>query len=480
MLEYASLTEGTSRMPRPTSPFHLRSCVALTVCVLLSFFAPVPVRAQTGGSVPKDYILGPETLVSNNTDGGELRCEPSVGISGSDIVVAWNDSWGGAHGALAGTAVAWAYSRDAGKTFRFGGYLPEAVAGQAPDAADSQIVTDAEGNFYLEILSWQKTSQSIFVYFMDHRDIGRWQRFTSAATVDSSHGALLDRPFLSIDRSGILGLAFTMGTGADMQIGFSTSRDKSATWSAPVNVFHGATQPQGGASVVRMGDEVLVAWFGSGYKDKAGELWYAISNDGGKSFAEPKLFYRENKLLGVVPGYVMGFSPQATFGLSPSYTALAATGSNAASPAFSLASTDRSETGLYVALFQWDDTKRVWSGPVDISAGGQVGLSFFPALTRFGTSDAIVNYFRPGATPTALTDVLLTIRNADGLKHIKLNSVSSDWAKVPGDKEHAPVQRNFGDYISVAASGNRLAAVWTDGRDGVPRIYCRVVERSSN
>jgi hypothetical protein len=57
-----------------------------------------------------------------------------------------------------------------------------------------------------------------------------------------------------------------------------------------------------------------------------------------------------------------------------------------------------------------------------------------------------------------------------------MNIVSSDWTKVPGDKQFAPIQRNFGDYITLASYGNTFVAAWTDGRDDVPRIYARTLE----
>src|SRR5438552_7450855 len=101
----------------------------------------------------KKFILGPEVLVSSNQDGGDLRCEPSAAIFKNMVVVAWNDSYGGIHGSLSGTAVGWAISKDRGRTFRFGGYLPLAQNDFVAAAADSRLAVDEEGNFFLEILS---------------------------------------------------------------------------------------------------------------------------------------------------------------------------------------------------------------------------------------------------------------------------------------------------------------------------------------
>src|SRR5690242_5911266 len=79
---------------------------------------------QISGAHSPEFILGPEVLVSSNKDGGDLRCEPSAAIFNDTVVVAWNDTYGGMHGSPTGTAIGWAISKDRGKNFRFGGYLP--------------------------------------------------------------------------------------------------------------------------------------------------------------------------------------------------------------------------------------------------------------------------------------------------------------------------------------------------------------------
>src|SRR5258708_1410508 len=41
----------------------------------------------------------PEVEASVNSDGGAMRCEPAIAIRGKNVLVGWNDSYGGAHGA---------------------------------------------------------------------------------------------------------------------------------------------------------------------------------------------------------------------------------------------------------------------------------------------------------------------------------------------------------------------------------------------
>ena len=40
----------------------------------------------------------------------------------------------------------------------------------------------------------------------------------------------------------------------------------------------------------------------------------------------------------------------------------------------------------------------------------------------------------------------------------------------------ASMRFSFGDYISLASDDDFLAAAWTDGRSGVPRIFVRTIE----
>jgi hypothetical protein len=280
---------------------------------------------QTPGSAPAAFRLGPESPVSVNADGGALRCEPSVAIAGRDIVAAWNDSWGGAHGSPTGVAIGWSLSRDAGQTFRFGGYLPEISSGRVPSGADSQIVTDEQGNFYLEVLTWQQASQAILIYFMNHQAIGSWQRVTTAVSVDSRTGAFLDRPSLRWDPDGHLDLSYTAGKPGAQTIAFATSIDRGRTFADPMTVSATASGARGGSAVAGNGREVIVAWMeGDGVKQPS-EGWYVHSADAGKSFSAPGVLYRLVTSIGTVPGYVMGFSPDAHTGLGH-YVSVVASG----------------------------------------------------------------------------------------------------------------------------------------------------------
>src|SRR5258708_7248316 len=113
----------------------------------------VSLQSASAGPEGKPMVsFGPEVLVSDNADGGALRCEPSAALQGKTVVVAWNDSSGGKLGSMVGVRVAWSMSRDGGRSFTFGGYLPTPPQGVAPSAADSWLAGDGKGSFFLSLL----------------------------------------------------------------------------------------------------------------------------------------------------------------------------------------------------------------------------------------------------------------------------------------------------------------------------------------
>src|SRR5258708_1110248 len=99
------------------------------------------------------------------------------------------------------TSVGWSISSDRGKTFKFGGYLPPGKDGNVLAGADSWLAADSEGNFYLQVMSWE-SPHVIEVYYMDHRSLGKWQKMAIAAS-----GKNVDKPAMSVGPGGESGIA---------------------------------------------------------------------------------------------------------------------------------------------------------------------------------------------------------------------------------------------------------------------------------
>jgi hypothetical protein len=443
--------------------------LSIVLFVLLSTLASLHNSAGMRVASPK-LILGPEVSVSANQDGGQLRCEPSAAIFKETVIVAWNDSHGGARGASTGVSIGWAISNDRGKTFRFGGYLPDSVP---PSGADSWLMSDKDGDFYLELLEWQKESQSIHLYRMDHNAPGRWQRMKDAVFYDQklTGRGFVDKPAMWVDSNRVAIVYAEETNAAEKTIGLALSLDGGKSWKPPVQLSDKSKKLKTGASVTMAGDRIVVSWMES---ERVGldQIWYAASKDGGQTFTHPALIYDLKESLRPPKGYSLGVGPA---GFISNNVWLTSIHSVSGSTVFYLTCAEGSGPGSDVLLFRLTDGEVKWSQPARID-GGQDSAMLFPALTRAGAMPAVLYYYRGDADST-LTDVYLSAMLASGrFESMRINTKSTDWTRVAGDKQNAPVQRNFGDYITLASSDNLMIATWTDGRDGVPRIYARVIE----
>jgi hypothetical protein len=408
--------------------------------------------------------LGVEAAASDSPDGGDLRCEPSVAVRGDDVVVTWNDSAGGRTGSPAGVAVGWAVSRDAGRSFRFGGRLA-ACAGGIVSGADSRVVVDPDGNFFALVLSWTTDSQTLRTFRMD-RDFGRWIELSPA---DRTNGSpYLDKPALAASAGGRLAVAYDRG-GATAIV---ASHDGGRTWSAPLAVSATTPAIRTGAGIAVAGKRIVVSWM-EGAGSKVAELWAASSSDDGRTFGAPVRVHRLAAPLPDPKGFSIGPGP---FTLTSCDSTLAAT-SAAEDATFHLVCAEGAGRGARALLFASTDGGRTWSGPEPVGTVEGDTLVLFPSLAEAAGRPAVLAYVRPDASSSTLTRAELRFRRAAGdWETAVLSSVPTAWEAVPGDAKWAPIQRNFGDYVTLASDGRRLVAAWTDGRTGRPRIETRVVD----
>lgn len=101
----------------------------------------------------------------------------------------------------------------------------------------------------------------------------------------------------------------------------------------------------------------------------------------------------------------------------------------------------------------------------------------FPSVAAAHGAVFVLYYDRREHPGSSLTDVYVSNPVGSVLaSDVRLNETSDDWAAVEDDMEYAMVQRNLGDYITLAADDFTLVATWTAGVDGRPRIFARRIE----
>jgi hypothetical protein len=388
---------------------------------------------------PQAVELGSEVEVCSNSDGGALRVEPSVGIAGETILVAWNDSYGGKHGSSTGTSAAWALSKDGGKTFSFGGYLTR--RGEQVCGADTRIARSRSGKLFLAVLAWFDKEQEIRLYRLDG------DKLTDRGQVATNGGlGYLDKPDLAIDGERL----FLAYTNTDV-IEVAHSADGTA-WSRTI-VSSAAKSARSGSGIAVRGDRVVVGWFEGGGMD-LDRCVAASSTDQGKTFTAPSAVFKRGGPIPTPAGFRMAPGP-ATVGMND-------------------------------VRLKFDDKGVVWLATLDVAQGKPTIVLFSSrdgsAWTPVDQRPAIEGAFFPDLAIVGGVPIVLSYGVANGLTHccllradqrIQLSTAGTDWQKTAPDQASAPIQRNFGDYISLATQDDRFAAAWTDGRGGVPRIRVR-------
>lgn len=423
------------------------------------------------------YHLGNEIQVSEPDNGGDLQCEPSVAINKNVILVSWNDSYGGKLNSKTGPAVGWSISYDNGKTFNFGGYLPESDnnLNLRIDGADSWVGTDSSGNFYLQVLSWQDSLHYIFVYYMDGKSLGNWQKRYIAY---SDKG--IDKPAMDVTPTGQINMVYTSIKNKTNEIFFIYSMNKGKEWQMPVKLSNSTNGIKTGSSVISCGNKVLVAWV-EGTSMSQDEIWYAYSLDNGISFSKANLLYKLKKTFESAKGYTVGAlkdkDPDATFLFSTS-TWLTCTRKNDNEVVFYIANTEGTQkNGSRIILFKIKNNFKQISGPLEVGNNRKDYERIFPTMTKIKNKPVVFYYDRRDNPFTTITDVYLSIMLADNFyQDVKINCISSDWSHLSGDPKYAPIQRNIGDYMTIASYSNKLAMSWVGEKNGKSRIYFRLIE----
>lgn len=444
----------------PHFPSSTRRKIA-TPFILLVLTTPVAASVVAA----QDVALGPEVVASVNADGGRLRVEPSIALADTLVVVSWNDSWAGTeYGSRIGVAVAWAYSLDSGRRFTFGGYLPEPAGdGPSPGAADSWLMYDGDSTIYLQILHWpDEGNHQIRVYALDVEQPPSFQFRGVAAS-----GGGIDKPAMTVRPNGGIVTVYS----DENRIRVVSSVDGGRTWSPPELVSSDAAGVvRSGADVAVCGGRVIVGWM------ETGGVWTAVATANG--FEAPQMIRPLPGPLPVPDGYALGLGPMSQVP-NNAYVTCPPGGENRRLPVYVTYAEpveyDGEEGSRAVVQHETPYEGVGWSDPECVSStAGR--FQVFPTAAAADAGVAFLYYDWRDADRDAGTHVYVTLRTAGRSRDVRMTRVATAWTEVPGDREHAVVQRNMGDYISIAGQGKRWAAAWTDGRSGRSAIVVRTIE----
>ena len=441
------------------APFPLASLDPLTGAdeVLVPGTSRVPDVPDALGDLPAWQVLNWRINSDQTT---ELQNEEQVAINPLDpdnLVAVWRDF------RLGHRRVGVGYTFDGGITWH-DSLLEEP---SYPRHSDPGITTDADGNFYVVILSYTgSTSEPNGLFVLKSEDGGvTWGDAVPA--IDQVPGVFEDKELIACDRSGSL---------YDGNLYVAWARFGAVTEIMSV------TSADGGAS---FGGAV-------GVSDESGVQWPCpvVGPDGTYYIAWVNYWPSEIRI-------DRSFAGGATFGTDTTVTDIyaASTTINGGILVFGFPAMDCDITGgfwngrLYVAYMDRmsgdfdifmrfsDNHGSTWSAPVRVNddAIGNGRDQFHPWTCV--SADGVVNvvfYDRRNDPSNFLMDLYLTQSFDGGLTfepNVRVTTVSSDPTAGSG---RAGI---IGEYIGLAASSSsRVHPVWTDTREGHQDVYTSVID----
>jgi hypothetical protein len=317
------------------------------------------------------------------------------------------------------------------------------------------------------------------------------------ATNTFGQGSFNDKTALAVDpASGNVYASWSdfHGSGCN-EILFSRSTDHGATFSQPVKLSSGICGNQGPSIAIGPGGQVYVGWQGDsgGSFAKAPNAVngaaFVRSTDYGQTFSQARLVilyvpFTSGQFAGN-GGRECGDAPFncptgftfPRFDLAPPY--LAADNVNGT---IVMAFQAAQPSGQGQIEYSYStNAGSSWSTPALLSPSAD-GHQFFPFLSASqGRVNAVLYDSRgdPNYSPTrppcnsavGQTSACLNVRYAESNDGGKTWSSSVQVTNVPTNPNYEQFGGRlvpfFGDYITVAAQGNTVGAVWTDQRDTV-------------
>jgi hypothetical protein len=397
---------------------------------------------------PLNSKSGPNNIANDHTPcsngKGVIQSETGIAVSGSTVVVGYNDFRGfyclGNGYQLNG----WAYSLDRGQTFTDGGPLP----GGSSWRGDPWLTSGPDGTIYMIGLWGAPTAIAVTHAIVSDTSV-TWSSPTVVNLGSPDKEAGIVDP-----NTGTMYISYTNFSGAQ-SIKLLKSTDGGLTFGPATTVTTGSVQ--GSQVAVGPNGEVYVCWDIS-YPSDLG-IGFAYSLDGGNTFTVKSQIQPTSKFTISGTDRAPAF-PHMAVDLSGSpntgniYIAWQSAGLSGKGDALLTRSTDG---GLS------------WSAPIAINDNGTTGIDWFPTVSV--DSNGYVHSFfydrrdNPGTTLTNLYYARSTDGGQTFEPNLRVTDTSTNFTTF---SDGTPA---WGDYINATTDGNSAAVAYADGRLGDPDAF---------
>lgn len=187
---------------------------------------------RTGGPSPVNVLVSNPSEDVNFVD-QTTQSETSIGVSGQNIAIGFNDSQNALRVLTAGYDISgYAYSRDGGRSFIDGGVLPNAPATQ--NAGDPWLAESGDGDMYYSTIAIEVTGLGVGVRISRSTDGGRtWGEPVSAYQGANLLSAFADKDAVAAHLENVYAAWSDFAvdsSGLHSGLAFSRSADRGLTW----------------------------------------------------------------------------------------------------------------------------------------------------------------------------------------------------------------------------------------------------------
>ena len=402
--------------------------------------------------------------------------ETSVAVSGSHVVVGWNDeSVGGKTIRGFNWSVGHAYSADGGSTFTDAGEV-----GSSHWGADPTVVADRLGNFYIARIDLlgddalgNNSPDRIAIYKSSDGGVTFPRSATVTGNTSGRFTGVNDKPTITNDDtgsafSGNLYVSWTFANSNVLTLRFARSTDGGATFSDPIVLSDGAND-QGSVPVVGPRGEVYVFW-----TDRVSKvILVRKSIDGGLTFGLATSVASPAPIGAPADGTTQFCGSVLNGSIGPGASSMMAAvdrsgGSRNGALYVAFATRGEGADLADVSLTTSRDGGATWSTPRrlndDVTTNDQ--WQPFVAVAPNGTV-GVTWYDRRQDPRNSLIDVFMRISTDGGASfgpNLKLTDVSFPPPGLNYKLGFPPYSCYMGSYNYMTAAAGNFYIVWTDNR----------------
>ncbi|MCE1189284.1 MAG: T9SS type A sorting domain-containing protein [Ignavibacteria bacterium] len=337
------------------------------------------------------------------------------------------------------------------------------------EATDPVVAYDNLGNVFYAIVNYQALGSGDGVFVNSSADKGAsWKDHATTVWKNDDATIFEDRPAITCDKSksqwqNNVYVVWTSDIESGSKILISRSTDHAVSFSSPVTIATGNVN----AADVTVGPDgaIYVAWLAT-----SNCIYMAKSTDGALTFSEPvKAVSFEHSGVKVNGKYLVKYNGTAGVKIK-SYPNIGVDKNNVVYLCYSAKNGDDLSD---IFLTSSSSDLRNWNAPVRVNTDATSNDQFSPEMVIADKIYISWHDSREDVKNILVDTYFGESKDGKSFTNVKASSKSYDPISLQ-------INNYIGDYNGITASANKVAAVWTDGRNNLFDLYTGILPVNPN